>query len=440
MVLRAWRGAGGVYEQNTRKISRLQRSCIENHTQDRSGDSRDLRQKNEFIDAGAFGATAAYWDRMRNRRVWGSAAWAAALVGVGCHGSPSIEGETTNTVEQEVSSDPVKAAGQPASNKWTKADDNIISTIWLGNDDKGTLYTPLFRGGFPGVEDLVYVPPSGDCSTTKTTLRIDWDRAANTVHLLVKGKGYPVRPDVHRTENVDWWPNQFHNSPKDFTNGAYRLWIVLGSTTRQANYYYDATTLQLKGSDFDFPAGAPAGAIAAKFPIISITGSNEFDPDSSGFAVHQWNAAYDHVTVESGTFARAWATFAPLDLCEAAPLQPNITQLRPVLSPWQAAADAPKWDDMLHAGMGFDVQIDERTSLTDAYGGNLPYIFSGISYAGNMTAIQGGVPSGYSNSILASFQNVAPVIFPVPGGNGRSCHSYVHEPHVTAPRYCEGAH
>lgn len=367
---------------------------------------------------------------------------AVLLVLMGCQGSHS---EATGEASQPVSSgsgdpDPTNAARHAPIATWTAADDNIISTIWLGDDAKGTLYTALFRGAFPGIEDYVYAPGDGDCTKSKATLRIDWDRAQNTVHFLVKGKGFPVRPNIRRTAGVEWFPDQFHNDPKDFDAGAYRLWLILGSTTRKANFWYDPNTLLLQGSDFDFPNGPPAGDIPVAFPVISITSSKEFDPDANGFAVHEWDAAYDHVTVESGTFARSWATFAPLDLCEAAPLQPGISQLRPYVSPWQPASIAPTWQDMLHAGIGFDVQIDERTDPNDAYGGNLPYVFSGISYAGNMTAQQGGVPNGWANSILTSFQNVSPVNFPVPGGNGTSCHPYLHEPHVTAPRYCEGQH
>jgi hypothetical protein len=376
------------------------------------------------------------------RLVFGTAAWAVALICVGCRGSSEgAEEGTTGTVAQQVSvSDPVKAAKDKPVKQWTRADDEIISAIWLGDDDKGTLYAPLWRGAFPGVEDYVYAPSDHDCTKAKSTLRIDWNRATNKVDILIKGRAFPRRPDVRRTEGVDWFPDPFHNAPKDIHEGGYRMWMLMGSPTRQAGFFYDPTTLQLKGSDFDFPNGPPPGLIRNAFPVISMSGSTLFDPDSQGFVVHEWKTAYDHVTVESGTYGRAWGTFVPVDLCQAAPLQPGISQLRPYASPWQPLNTAPRWDEMLHAGLGFDIQIDERTDPNDQYGGNLPYVFSGISYLGNMTALQGGVPNGHANSILAAFQNVAPAIFPVPGGNGRDCRPYLHEPHVTAPRFCEGAH
>ncbi len=37
--------------------------------------------------------------------------------------------------------------------RWTEVDDNIIAPIWSGDDDKGYLITPLYRGAFPGRRD-----------------------------------------------------------------------------------------------------------------------------------------------------------------------------------------------------------------------------------------------------------------------------------------------
>lgn len=335
---------------------------------------------------------------------------------------------------------PLAAAKLPAIPQWTQADDLILSPIWLGDNDKGTLYAPLWRGAFEGIEDYVYTPADGDCTKTKGTVRIDWDSAANTVNVLIKGKNFQVAPSVTRTEGVNWFPDAFHPAPKDITNGAYRIWIVLASTTRSANFWYDPNTLNLLGSDFDFPSGPPAGAIPVAFPVFSITGSSQFSPDSQGNVVHGYTLAYDAVTVESGTFARAFATFCPQNLCEAAPLQPGISQLRPYVSPWQAPTNAPNWATMLTAGIGFDLHIETATDPSDAFGGNLPYVYSGITYVSNMTTLQGGVPNGWHAPLLPAIQNVSPVLEPVPNGNGTSCQPLVDEPHVTAPLYCLGQH
>jgi hypothetical protein len=121
--------------------------------------------------------------------------------------------------------------------EWTEADEQLLAPIWRGNDDHGALFTPLYRGAFPGIEDYVYAPPDQDCSQQRATLRIDWDRTANTVHFLIKGKHFQVNPTVRRTEGVDFFHDPFHDAPGNITVGAYRLWTVLGSTTRQGDFY-----------------------------------------------------------------------------------------------------------------------------------------------------------------------------------------------------------
>ena len=332
-----------------------------------------------------------------------------------------------------------RGADDPPVLRWTEVDEHIIAPIWSGNDDRGSMIAPLYRGAFPGIEDFVYAPPDHDCSRVRATLRIDWDKAANTVHYLVKGRNFQVSPSVRRTEGVDYFFDPFHQAAKDVTHGAYRLGTVLGSTTRKGDFYYDPNTLKLLGSEFDFST-PPQGAITVQFPIFSITGSKLFRPDEDGNVLHEFTVPYDRVTVEDGKFARAWSTFVPLDLCQAAPLQPGISQLRPYASPWQSAQIAPTWKDMLHAGMGFDIQVDDATPPPPQFGDNLPYVFSGISYAGNMTALQGGVPNGHHFLILTAIQNVSPVLDPGPNGNGRGCTSFISEPHVTAPRYCAMPH
>jgi hypothetical protein len=68
---------------------------------------------------------------------------------------------------------------QSATAVWADADENLISSIWSGNDDKGSLFAPLYRGAFVGIEDLVYTPADGDYTKTRATVWVDWDSAAN---------------------------------------------------------------------------------------------------------------------------------------------------------------------------------------------------------------------------------------------------------------------
>lgn len=338
------------------------------------------------------------------------------------------------------SSDPVQALNVPPHATWDAADDAILAPIWIGNDSQGSLYAPLWRGAFPGLEDYIYTPANGDCRGIKGTVRVDWDSTANTVNILLKAHNLPVHPVVQRTEGVDWFPNTFHNAPKDIAVGAYRLWIIQASVTHKTNFYYDKNTLLLQGSDFDFPSGAPANTIPVPFPIFKLNNSQVFQADAQGRLSHQFTLPYNQVTTEGGTFSSAFATFVPHDLCQAAPLQPEISQLRPYVTQWQPPNLATNWQTFLQEGIGFDIQIDDNSIQHPELGGNLPYVYSGISVAGNVVGMKGGVPNGQEMSIVQAFRNSGPPIFPVQGGNGLGCTPYLAEPHVTAPLYCQMAH
>lgn len=340
---------------------------------------------------------------------------------------------TTDTTTTTTSS-----ASSATTTQWTALDENVIAPQWSGDNAKGSMFMPLYRGGFPGIEDNVWTPADGDCTKTKSTVRVDWDKSANAVTITWKGKGFDPHPVVHRTEGVDWFPNQFHDAPKDITNGGYRLWLILASVARTAHFYYDPNTLQLLGSEFNFPSGAPQPSITVDFPVFAITDSIIVHPDDSGNFFHQYTLAYNSMSTEDKKFSFVWATFIPQDLCEAAPFQPGISQLRPYVSPWQSADQAPTWDNMLGRAISFDSQVEDATPPPPEFGANLPYGFGGIEVAGNVAALQGGVPNGWHFKLVSAIQSVVPALDLVPGGNGLGCTPWVAEPHVTAPKYCQG--
>ena len=93
---------------------------------------------------------------------------------------------------------------------WTQADEDLLVPVWLGDEARGALVSPMFRGAAAGIEDYVFTPPDGDCANARGVFRIDWDEQANTVRYQLKFKQVPVRPEVRRTEGVDFFPNPFH--------------------------------------------------------------------------------------------------------------------------------------------------------------------------------------------------------------------------------------
>jgi hypothetical protein len=361
---------------------------------------------------------------------------AGITVLLGCQ----VQTGKVQSISQPVSIDSIDGMlNGPPDRHWTPADDAVLAPVWRGDDDHGILYFPLWRGVASALEDYVPAPDSGDCSNMKGTARIDWDRGSNQVHYLLKYRGLIPHPVVHRTEGVNWFPNPFHRPPKDLESAGYRFWTLFGRiNSGLVDFYYDPVTLLLLGSQYDFPSGPPANVIVLKFPIFPIICSLIFQPDETGFAVHEFTVPYDHVAAEGGAVSFSANSFIPIDLCEAAPLQPTISQLRPYVSPWQPPQDGPSWAEILHAGAIFDTTIDD-TSQTYP-GGVFPYIYSDVSLLSNAPSIQGGVPNGSFLHIPSAIQNVVPAIRPLDFGNGAGCQPLFHDPHVTAPRYCELAH
>ena len=364
---------------------------------------------------------------------------AVAGVLVGCQAKQPNVARESSAIVAEVERDPAAALDAPPNPRWTEADDVLIAPIWRGDDDHGSVYAPLFRGATPGLEERVYTRADHDCTKgAKGTVRIDWDKATNTVHYLIKGKHFDRRPTVIGTDGVDWFFNPWHNSPKDIVEGHYRLWTVIGSVTRTEQLYYDPNTLLLIGTEFTMPT-PPPNAITIALPTFSITGSSQFEPDDDGFVSHQYTVAYDKVTTEDGHFSRCWTVYGPEDLCEALPLQPAVSQLRPIASPYLPPDKAPSWVEILHGGLALDLHVEPPADPNVMFG-NFPYVFSAFSVVENLTYIQGGVPNGWHAKLMSAILNVAPALEPVPGGNGQGCQLYVNEAHVSAPRYCQMPH
>jgi len=350
-------------------------------------------------------------------------------------------------------------AGPPAT-KWIDADCRLIGPIWTGDDNKGQLFSPLWRGVDAAIEDWVVPVPSGSPTDLKGTVRIDWDRTADTVSYTIKLHHVPVSPLVRRIDGGDpeitdpadprhfipppqatWWANKFHNSPKDLpvnpSDGtAYRLWTIFTTfNTKTTPFFYDAQSLMLLGSALDFPSGPPPRSIAVGIGAGQLVASSLIYPNADGSAVRQYTVGYKQVTTEGGFFGYVLAGFIPQNLCRSNPFQPALGQLRPYASKWQPAAQATSWDVVLRNGLLFDLTIEEGRPDVPPGGNdqNLEYISSDTAFLDNAPSVQGGVPWGWHLNLPAAIQNVQPSIFQVSRLGG-----FVSSPHVTAPLFCQG--
>jgi len=346
----------------------------------------------------------------------------------------------------------------PPGSLWTDADCRLMSPVWTGDDNKGQLFTPLWRGVGTAFED--YVVPTPASTDIKGTIRLDWDKAANTVHYTIKLHHAPASPTVSRVDGGDpeisdpgnprhfipppqanWWYNAFHQNPKDLpimkSDGTgYRVWTIYATfnSVPIANYY-DPNTLMLLGNSYGFPSGPPPGAITVSIGENVLAASLLMYPDAAGFASRQYTVPYNQVTTEGGYHGYASGLFVPQNLCRSNPYQPALGQLRPIVSHWQPASAGKSWDTYLDNGLFFDTTIEEgRPDLAPGQDDQDDvYVYSATAILDNIASAQGGVPWGYHFQLATAIQNVQPALVPVSRAGG-----FDPEPAVTAPLYCVG--
>ena len=209
-------------------------------------------------------------------------------------------------------------AAQPPAPHWTGVDDALVAPVWTGDYAEGSVFTPLWRGASSGIEDFVYAPPGADCRGLKGTVLVDWSKSQNRVHFLLKLRGLPPHPSVQRTQGVDWFPDPFHQAPKDIADGAYRFWAIF-TNTRIASLYYDAQTLDLLGSEFEFPSGRRRGRFRSLFRSRGSSPTQRMRPDKNGFIIHEFDLRYDRVTVEGGYVQRGVRRLCAVELVSGFP-------------------------------------------------------------------------------------------------------------------------
>jgi hypothetical protein len=291
--------------------------------------------------------------------------------------------------------------GLPAS-----ASDDNIRKFATGTLEEGSLTLPLHRGGSPPVEQLVAA--TTDCDA-HLTLRITWSKSENVVNVHLVGKGVlEPFPTVLRQVGVNWLPNPFVTETKDVVNGRYQLWIV-GGGGPMVTFYFDRTTLNLKGSELDF-ATPPANSVTLKFPTSYLIGSPMFQPDAKGDVNLHWTFPYDGaVRGDRPELAHFFTTIPPPNLCLVHPVRLDLSTLRPYFSKPLRAAQARPWSDYLRGGLIFDVTVEPPQYFSE------PPTLTRIGTYSGATVIPGSVPPSWMLDIDAAFMNLAPPIRPWPG-------------------------
>jgi hypothetical protein len=295
-----------------------------------------------------------------------------------------------------------------------------------GSYQKGTLEIQLNRGAAQPLE--LTVTPTPDNCKGHIDLKLNWDEQKNSVTVEMHGKDVlEPYPTVHRTEGVDYFPNKFFKQTKDVVGGRYQLWLVTNG--RLLNFYYDPTTLDLLGSELDFPT-PPPNAIPISFPTLRLFPTPFFEPKANGDLDFKWTFAYDHaVRGDRPDLTEMYVTFPPPNLCGVNPYRIDLSTLRPYVSKPLPAKDAPSFSEYLRGGMLFDITTEPPQYFME------PPTATLIATYSQATAVGGGVPRGWTFDIDASFGNVNPPIRPWPGAG--SCTQYTDPVHTKGLNFCQ---
>lgn len=294
-----------------------------------------------------------------------------------------------------------------------------------GTYDQGSIDMPLYRGNVVPFELTVAATPD-NCSG-HLRLRIDWDKGKNQVRIRLDGDhALTPHPTVYRTEGVNYFPNPFLPEPKDVVNGRNEFWLV--SPGPDITFYYDGTTLDLLGSQLDFPT-PPANSIPLRLPTLVAVGSPFFQPDDDGDVHFEWDFPYDKVTRGDLTqFGQHYVSFPPPNLCEANPYRFDLSTARIYMSKPVPASQALPFSAYLRAGMIFDTTIDPPQYYV------YPPLTTLIATYSGATVVAGAIPKGWTFDIDAAFMNVAPPIRPWPGAG--SCANWFDPVHTKGLNFC----
>lgn len=306
---------------------------------------------------------------------------------------------------------PVQIAGWLAtlaltSLAFASGEDQVVKSESEFSTDKGRMVVELHRGAEVPYEVTLIKTGSNCDASVKADLR--WDRAKNTlkVHLTGKRALFP-NPTVERVEGVSWFPNKFIPEKQSYTDGRYQLWLL--SSGAPIKMYYDPTTLDLLGSEFDF--AQPPSDVVLMVPSVVALPTQFFEPKANGDVDVSWEMPYDHLTRgdSNGTLGYHLAAFPPFNLCSLDPFRFDLSQVRPYVTNPLPLDKTLSFEQFLTAGLFVDVTVEPPQ-----YPIYPPKVTMTASISGSYV-LGGAVPKGYGVDLDAQAAGVSPVIRPFAG-------------------------
>lgn len=295
-----------------------------------------------------------------------------------------------------------------------------------GTFHRGSLTLSLHRGGSTPFEAFLPALPS-NCEG-EMTLTLSWDEQENWVHGKLEGEHVLVPyPSIHRTDGVNFFPNPIWPEQKDFINGRYLLWTL--SPARMITFYYDRTTLDILGSEFEFPT-PPPGAIPLTIPGLKLFPTPFFQPDHDGNVDLEWSLPYDNVVRgDLPQFTHSYFSEPPANLCLSNPVRYDLSTTLGYTSPARPAGEALSFSEYLRNGLIFDITAEPPAYFT------FPPVAGQTSFYSGTTVVGGGIPRGWSLDLDAVFMNNAPPIKPFAAAG--TCQDYFVPRHAPNIDFCK---
>ncbi len=177
--------------------------------------------------------------------------------------------------------------------------------------DEGSFEIPLRTGGVAPTEVLIEEPVM--CRPEASArARITYSKSRNEVVLEADFNGLPYRMSYTRPVDISTPYNQF---PVSVENGKWQFWFVGRMLNFDTTYYYDASTLQLIGSEHDLPGGPPANSIAVPIATLHMTSTPLFEGTPEGTASVRFTFRYDQMLDEQAK-GGVFFSFVPYSLCK----------------------------------------------------------------------------------------------------------------------------
>lgn len=176
--------------------------------------------------------------------------------------------------------------------------------------DEGVIEFPLQLGVNPSNELIIEEPSICNGSAF---VRFTYSKSKNKVTVEALFKGLPYRMSASRPDDPSTPWNQW---PTSVTNGKWQLWLAGKLYNKESIFYYDATTLDLIGNEYDLAktGGPPPDAIPQSIPVLQMIETPLFEgkPNGEGYVRFEW--PYDHMLDDLGT-AGTLQGYLPKKLC-----------------------------------------------------------------------------------------------------------------------------